>query len=496
VEYIDIVKDIIDNFCFTSTPNSFSNEGAPDHNGEPLSGDPALVAMPHDFFSAHLLQANFYRLRKHYKSAVGIRDEWVKSGRTYFHDVNLINFLRNYKKVEHVSFEDAMKSDKKVILEMELHACSMNPKSYESIKEKFFDKLFLDRDILQKMRDGKFFIFLYYGFEADDMTVSTKPKDKFKCLYEMFETVLSEYNLPSNSLFILSSNLNGYEQEKEYNFKKSFVNVIFENATEFQSFKHIPLGGFSDYTFDEHIHNMRNSDKRLLRISRTRHPHRDCMLYFLEQNNYIDDSIIEQSGFSGDYLNGFYSKKEFIDGRGVKDPDIIRKIKEQIPYVASRYEKKYGLSGKHPPNEAIPFDVYKKTIFSWASLSLPDQLTKVFINMSTFNPVLHFHPILWLGESNFIKKFKESGYKSFDWLFDESYDKIVDPNNSSSTGDMPIEKWNIHMKGINKVMSFDRDYLVNIIIDNRDTLEHNQNLLYKCKSIEKIFRKFHSIVSS
>jgi hypothetical protein len=475
MKYIDVVKNIVEECCFTTYTKNFINEGE-SWDGGVLSGDPSQVCHTGDFFSANLLNSNFYKI------------QGVRTHRNYFHDLEIIKFLRHYKKeVRQVSFETAMKSDKKVILEMEMHACTDSPRPLETIKEKFFDDLFQDRDILERMRNGTFFIFLYYGYEADDFTIKLFQRDKFKCHYDMFETVLSEYNLPSNSLIILSSNLNGYSDTKKYHFKNTPVNVIYENATEFQPFKHIPRGGFQDYTFDEYIHNIKNADKKLLRISRTSHPYRDCMLYFLTQNNYIDDSLIDHFYFEGDYLNEFYSQKKHIDGKGIKDEDIIRKIKEQTPYIASDYEKKFGVGaypGAHPPNEAIPFDVYKKTIFSWVSTSASDQRTKVFINMSTFNPVLHFHPLVWFGEPNNNKRFKESGYKTFDWLLDESYDEETDM----------FKKWKKVTKEIHKIMNIPKDTLINLIIDNRDTLEHNQNLLYKCNSIEKILRKFHSIM--
>ncbi len=101
-----------------------------------------------------MLNSQFYKI------------QGVRSKRNYFHDLEFIKFLRNYKEVIQVPFEDAMKSDKKVILEMEMHACTESPRPLESIKEKFFDDLFQDKNILEKMRNGTFFIFLYYGYES------------------------------------------------------------------------------------------------------------------------------------------------------------------------------------------------------------------------------------------------------------------------------------------------------------------------------------------
>ena len=44
---------------------------------------------------------------------------------------------------------------------------------------------------------------------------------------------------------------------------------------------------------------------------------------------------------------------------------------------------------------------------------------------------------------------------------------------------------------IQKVMNMGRDNLVDIITQNKDSLERNRNLLIQCKSIERIITKFY-----
>ena len=124
-------------------------------------------------------------------------------------------------------------------------------------------------------------------------------------------------------------------------------------------------------------------------------------------------------------------------------------------------------------------------MFSWVSPSLPDKKNYIFINQSTFSPILHYHPILWLGHTHLIKYFKKYGFKSYDWLFDESYDEL--------TSD--LEKFKINAKQIDKVMNMDKDYLIDLMWDNRDTLQHNRDLFIECKSIERIITKLHGIIN-
>jgi hypothetical protein len=92
---------------------------------------------------------------------------------------------------------------------------------------------------------------------------------------------------------------------------------------------------------------------------------------------------------------------------------------------------------------------------------------------------------LWFGHTHLIKCFKSYGYKSFDWLFDESYDEL--------TSD--LDKFKANVKQVDKVMNMTRDELVGVISENKKSLQHNRDLLFKCESIERVIRKFYEITS-
>ena len=345
---------------------------------------------------------------------------------------------------------------------------------------------------------------LYYGYESDSFSIKphSHSDDKFKCHYDMFQAVLREYDLPSNSFVIINSNQLGYEQEKEYDFTDTFVNVIFTNAMECESFKrpHSELKKVDkyDYSFEEHIENINTAEKVILRINRTSGAIRDLMLYYLYKNDLVKHSLIEHSAFHrGDLIGELNNVENYhlyettgpeINFKEIIDMKIINQIESDLPYTASDYDREWLDQGDgHLADRPIPFDVYKKTIFSWVGISLSAQWNKVFISSSTFNPILHYHPLIWSGNINLIRSFKESGYKSYSWLFDESrVDNIEDGTETTL----------LNIKELVRVMKMSRDELVGIIKNNRDTLEHNRKMLFECRSIEKVLRKFHSIVSS
>ena len=47
------------------------------------------------------------------------------------------------------------------------------------------------------------------------------------------------------------------------------------------------------------------------------------------------------------------------------------------------------------------------------------------------------------------------------------------------------------MQDIIRVMNMSDDELYNRIKDNKDTLQYNRDLLFQCKSIERIITKFY-----
>ena len=111
----------------------------------------------------------------------------------------------------------------------------------------------------------------------------------------------------------------------------------------------------------------------------------------------------------------------------------------------------------------------------------------IFLNQSTFNPILHYHPILWLSYPNTAKYFKQCGYKSYDWLF-ESESKI-------DNSEFFHERFVYNLHEIYKLMNMSRDELYNKLKDNKDVLVHNRNLLLECKSIERIITKLYGVLN-
>jgi hypothetical protein len=341
-----------------------------------------------------------------------------------FHNSDYVKFLSEYEYKDELSIKTCLERDKKIILQMDLHPCTDDDKPFEIIKNKFFDYMLGKKEIIENMQSGKMVMFLYQGWEAENYTISHWPDDKYKTFYHMIEDVLQQYGLPYNSIIILNSNV------KLHNYKHK-VNVIYDNAMEMNSFKRGVSG--TEY---------------------------------------------------GIKIKDFDLTYRVDEAKHKVDMDILNNIDKDIPLTGSPYERKQGYHKLHEhPNSPIPFDVYQDTTFSWVSTSLPDQADKVFLNQSTFNPILHYHPLLWHGQKHTTKWFKNFGYKSYEWLF-ENESKADDT-------DSLVERLMLNIQDIVNVMNMSDDELYNRLKDNKDTLQHNRDLLFECKSIERIITKFY-----
>ena len=461
------VYDILDNFAFTTINQDFNY--FEDFRGIPLSNQ--------NFYLNELFNSEKYQ---------------IKNSDKFYQSDGFRKILKDIEPPECIPWPNALDSEKKLILQMSLHPGRHH---YGRMKTLFFDKILTDR-VVERMQKKTMYLFLYFGFEADSFSSNEfYTFGKYKNYYEMFDDIFDEYNLPKNSIIILSSNSLGKVQEKKYyKNKEPRLATIFDNVYEAKTFTEIKGEVNLDYTFNDYIENIKSADLKMLRTSRTQHYSRDIMLYWLINSKKIESTLVEQNKFYNDNIfwnklgeikklsyDRNYTNKELFNF----DDSLIQKIENTLPLVASDYEKSTPVpKDRIYSNEVIPHDIYTKTIFSWVSTSIPDRFTQVFINSSTFNPILYYHPLAWNGNPQTVSSFKDSGFKSYDFLFNEVYDNI----------EWDIERLLLSIIDIERVLSIPNQELIDILVENKDTMEHNRNLLFECKSITRIIKKLHNYI--
>lgn len=461
------IRDILDNFVFTTINQDFNY--FEDFQGIPIANQ--------NFYLNELFNYQKYQIKD--------------SDKFYQSDV-FRNILKDREIPECIPWPNALDSEKKLILQMTLHPGRHH---FDRMKTLFFDKILTDK-VVHRLQNKTMYLFLYFGFEADSFSSDEfYTFGKYKNYYEMFDSIFDEYNLPKNSIIILSSNCLGKEQEKSYyQGTENKLATIFDNVYEAKTFTEVKGDVNLDYTFDDYIKNVKNCNLKMLRTSRTQHYLRDIMLYWLTNSKNLDTTLVEQNKFYNNDLfwnklgeikklayDKNYTNKHLFDF----NKTLMNRIENSLPLVASDYEKSTPVpKDRIYSNEVIPHDIYTKTMFSWVSTSIPDRFTQVFINSSTFNPILYYHPLAWNGNPYTVESFKKDGFKSYDFLFDETYDNI----------EWDIERLFLSILDIERVLSIPKKDLIDILIENKDVMEHNRNLLFECKSVTRIIKKLHNYI--
>ena len=239
-----------------------------------------------------------------YLSEVFHRDNFIVNDKQqYFGNKETFKHLTMGFWDNDIPFRRLLEGDEKVIVQAGLHPITDSTYPIYDTKRWFFD-LFLEPNIVRKMRNGTLVLLLYQGWEAENYTdeiYSRVKADKYKTYYHMFRDVLDQYKLPKSSMIILSSNLFGNDHE-DYG-----VNVIYDNIMEWNSLHRGIAKSYArrmlketghdfrsiniDYSVDEYLETIKNNDRRICRLSRTKQQQRDWMLYLMKQNNWLDKSL-------------------------------------------------------------------------------------------------------------------------------------------------------------------------------------------------------------
>jgi len=471
--YLNTVKYLVENFEFTTIDTMYMVSTLPD---------------------AHVIN----RPCKYFNDLFNIHTYRIKNTNQYYHNKDVIDYyLKENIHLPLLDLDSAIESPKKVILQLQFHPGN---RDFNEIREKFFDEFFKEHPrVLSEMKSGNIFLFLYFGFEADSFYYNdyNTEEGNLKNYYEMFENVIIDYNLPHNSMIILSSNALGYDHEKlQYGENSPIVKCIFDNVLEYDTFTKLK-GSLDaiDYDFEEHIENIKNSKIYALRLSRTTNMYRDLMLYYIFKSKNTDKCIIEHNDFSLTNETLSYNLNKCIDICEKYnytdiieffkfDEDVYNEIVSNLPYSYDESDKNELTTG-HYGIEPISHDVYKKSLFSWVSTSLLDKENQVFINSSTINPMLYYHPLIIHGNTHHIEKIKESGFETFQFMGDESHD-----NNNDV-----FFRFVNNVRVINNLFSMNRNDIIELLIENKHKLIKNKEMVFNCNSIENIIYNFSKILS-
>ena len=144
----------------------------------------------------------------------------------------------------------------------------------------------------------------------------------------------------------------------------------------------------------------------------------------------------------------------------VQRPDIEIKFNTLPDKVIADREDIENTNGYQHDNEKLFLDSYI-SIVTETSFYIEND----FISEKIWKPLYKFHPFIVVGRPHLLKYLKEIGFKTFDWLIDETYDTIED-------NDLRMELIIKEIRKLNNIPMYELD---GIIKSNFDVLIHNHN---------------------
>jgi hypothetical protein len=212
----------------------------------------------------------------------------------------------------------------------------------------------------------------------------------------------------------------------------------------------------------------KESTKDFLFLNGRFRPHRAIMYYDLFFNSKLTNSI---SSFNGHSVYD-YSYSEMIEWIKLdsidKDIEFVERIKSPHFYswlssIDNDITKDLSLS-----QQMYTVDLYDDVYLDLISETFFDSNNNVFITEKTYRAIAKGCIFLICGQAGTLAHLKTQGFKTFNDLFDESYDDCQSWS----------DRWHIIKQNIDLWSSMDSLQKKEYYQKSFDKLVHNQNLLY------------------
>lgn len=316
--------------------------------------------------------------------------------------------------------------------------------------------------ILEYLRAGKISILLVNMVDPSIEDSTIKEVNEFFNNIGIFKISL----LQGNTIHNVAPDIRMYDS----------ILSLYQTANEMDRYPYpTALGYVSDYVRENDLTDAVRSKKFLCFNRFMDRCHRAGIAHLALKYNLLDQGYFS---FLYNVKNDYRDMLEKLD----LPTDLADKIKSLVPYQ---------LDTEHLPHEELPKfftvtnyrqDLYLNSYIHIVTETQFEQDASPFMSEKTWRPILNLQPFIYLGNHLALNTLIKLGFKTFSPFIDESYDLEPDPKKRFSMieqeikkfAEMPIEK--IH------------EWYHSI----KDTLLHNQNLLYSYKNynpIEKLLNE-------
>ena len=302
------------------------------------------------------------------------------------------------------------------------------------------DKTFFDfvSNVSIKLINEKDNVFLYFDYSTE----GDVREQAFEAIYKGIKKV----GINPNKVIFVSSAINLSEIHEKYLEENTedvqikvglnpwaFLGKSREIARILEGNDYSFKGKNSTYLKTEDIDFKSKRKVKFNYLNRRLRPHRLVLLSLLESEKLIEDNYVSYDldlSFHGKDRN-FY--EIITQERTIKNKPLL----SDRNYLGSCLKGYRRLNKRY--KKTIDFDdinsvwgfgyespwIYNESYFTVVSETLFYE-RGVYMSEKTFKPIAHCHPFVIVSKEGTLKYLKELGFKSFDDLWDESYDSIED----------------------------------------------------------------------
>ena len=322
------------------------------------------------------------------------------NGNNFFHQSGLYNYVNNNPNFSKTTNYHLSNSSKNIFLlecKQSLHDFYKKDENGKTILE------LLPIDFINSIKNGNTKILLASIAEATEIT------DDF---FDNIKKELNRFELNENNLILLDSNQNFSNIDNKF---KIFTTLHFVVICNYQPNEKNGLNYISELPNILEVLELTHRPKHFMCLNRnSQRPHRYYLSLFFEKNKLYDKALY--SLLFPLHENNF-KKLSYLE-------EYKNAVTAKIPLEIDTQNRIETLQGFHTGNTFLKqnyldsyFNIVTETCFEDGQIFLTEKIIK---------PLLGLQPFLVVSSPNYLKKLKELGFKTFNSLWDESYDTVLD----------------------------------------------------------------------
>lgn len=261
----------------------------------------------------------------------------------------------------------------------------------------------LPTELIKSIKEAKTKIVLASIAEATEITPN---------FFNNLIKELNRFELNESNLIIIDSNQEFSDIVSKF---KIFTTLHFIVICNYQPNELNDLNYVSELPSETDVLQFTKREKHFICLNRnSQRPHRYYLSLFFEKYKLYDKSI--------------YSLLLPLHKNNFKKLENLEKYKplvsKKIPLEIDTHNRVKTLEGFHTGNTFLKqnyldsyFNIVTETCFAERQIFFTEKILK---------PLMCLQPFIVVSSPNYLKKLKELGFKTFDSLWDESYDTIID----------------------------------------------------------------------